>query len=417
MISRSQTHETTYLPFGRGEVLRFDLPPEVLVGACGAPRGEAQADVRSAARAAIEAPLGFPPLSQVAFPGDRVVLAVAPGTPQAARLVAALVAVLRDSGVSAELISVLTAAGADGLAPPDLTRDIAPADRPAVAQHVHDPQRHRDMCRIGESRAGRPLVVNRLLFDADLVITLGAIEAESALGYFGVYGALYPTLSDAKTQRRYRAPCLFDHPDRYFARTSGEAAEVAWMLGAKFSVQVVPGAGDDVLAVLAGDADEVAAAGRRRFAEAWTFELPRRAQLVVAAVDGEGSSHSWDALARALASARRVVADAGVIAVCSALDARPGAALKDLRRTADPDLALRRIRRERSGDMPAAEQLARALGTGRVYLLSRLAPEFVEDLGIAPVSEPIEIERLAARSESCILLANAQHVIASASEE
>lgn len=417
MISRPTTSDAIVLPYGPGRQLQFELPPDVLVGACGSPRGEALVDIAAATEAALAAPLGFPPLSQVAFPGDRVVLAVAPGTACAAQLVAAVVATLRASGVAADLISVLTAPGADGLTPPDLTREIAPADRAAIAQVVHDAARSRDLCRIGETRAGRPLVVNRQLFDADLVITIGAIEAESALGYFGVYSPLYPALSDAKTQRRYRAPCLFDDPARYFPQSSGEAAEAAWILGAKFTVQIVPGAGDRALAVLAGAGEEVAQAGSRLFAEAWTCELPQRAQLVVAALDGAEASRSWDALARAVSTARRLVADEGMIAVCSEIDATPGAALRDLRRTADPALALRRIRRERSGDMPAAEQLARALETGRVYLLSRMPTEWVEGLGVAPVDAPEDIERLAARSASCILVANAQRVVATVADE
>ena len=49
----------------------------------------------------------------------------------------------------------------------------------------------------------------------------------------------------------------------------GEADEAGWLLGARFTIQVVPGGGDDVLAVLAGDLDAVCRAGSQRCEDAW----------------------------------------------------------------------------------------------------------------------------------------------------
>ena len=53
-----------------------------------------------------------------------------------------------------------------------------------------------------------------------------------------------------------------------------------------------------------------------------------------------------------------------------------------------------------------------AMDKARVYLLSRLEESTVEDLGRVPVADSSDIARLATRHESCIVLANAQHVVA-----
>jgi hypothetical protein len=44
---------------------------------------------------------------------------------------------------------------------------------------------------------------------------------------------------------------------------------------------------------------------------------------------------------------------------------------------------------------------------GRVYLMSNLDEETVEDLGLGYISSVEEIDRLAQRCDSCILLADA----------
>ena len=71
------------------------------------------------------------------------------------------------------------------------------------------------------------------------------------------------------------------------------------------------------------------------------------------------------------------------------------------------DAALRQIRRENPRDALPARQLARALESHRVYLLSRLDAEVVEGLEIMPVNSPDDLCRLAQRSRSCLVVANA----------
>jgi len=75
------------------------------------------------------------------------------------------------------------------------------------------------------------------------------------------------------------------------------------------------------------------------------------------------------------------------------------------------EAAMRRIRKERPTDALPAAQLTRALDRAKVYLLSGLEPSVVEDLDMIHVAAAEELARLAARHESCILLANAPNVV------
>ena len=110
-----------------------------------------------------------------------------------------------------------------------------------------------------------------------------------------------------------------------------EADEVAWWLGVLMSIQIVPAAGGSVLHVLAGAPESVHRRGNALCREAWSCQVPRRAELVVAAIEGDRGQQSWENVGRALAAASRAVTDDGAIALCTELADRPGPALQWLR--------------------------------------------------------------------------------------
>ena len=107
----------------------------------------------------------------------------------------------------------------------------------------------------------------------------------------------------------------------------------------------------------------------------------------------------------------RLVEEDGAIAVCCDLAAPPGPALQRLIGAPSREEAVRQIRRDNPRDALPALQLARALETSRIYLLSRLDPGLVEDLEMIPIAGPEELARLAQRSDSCLVLANAVHAM------
>jgi hypothetical protein len=109
----------------------------------------------------------------------------------------------------------------------------------------------------------------------------------------------------------------------------------------------------------------------------------------------------------------RVVDDDGVIALCTDLSSPPGPALAPLVNADDPHAALEQVRKKRLADAFPATELAEALQRARVYLLSRLDEDVVEELGIAAVTDPSDLGRLARRHSSCIVLSDAQFMVPS----
>jgi hypothetical protein len=75
----------------------------------------------------------------------------------------------------------------------------------------------------------------------------------------------------------------------------------------------------------------------------------------------------------------------------------------------DSESLLHELRRDRTADATPAALLAEALERVKVFLLSDLEEEAVEDLGVGHVGSTEQIVRLSRQFASCILLGNAQH--------
>jgi nickel-dependent lactate racemase len=401
--------------YGTDSTLDLDLDDEAQVQACDAPRGVPIANVAAAAREALAAPLSFPPLAQSAVPGDKAVLAVEPGVPQAAVLVAEAAAALLAAGLAAEDITVLSISG-NGVgghshgqvedADADALLAALPADvRAAVELRQHDPYERDALSYLAATADALPIYINRAIHDADTVITIGTLRLPESLGYHGIHTGLFPTFSDASTRARFRSPKAMEPEEQEALRK--QADEVGWLLGPRFTIQVVPGGEGAVLNVLAGDQDEVLAAGSRACEEAWRFEVPYRAGLVVAALDGDASEQTWENVGRALASAARVLNDDGDVVICSRLAELPGPGLERIMGADDLFLALREIEQDKPYDSLPAAELARSLERGKVYLVSDLPEDRVEALGIIPIGAD-DVSGIASRYDSVIVLPSAQ---------
>ena len=404
------------LKYGFNNEVHLDLRPDALVAACDAPRGKPLENVSQAVATAVAAPLDFPPLVRATVPGDRIVIALEHGIPQSAEIVGAIVRTLLENGAAAEDIKILRTKNdlEAGVGDPRAGLNLETIDQ--ITVETHDLSDKGRMSYLAASSDGKPIYLNRTLFDADLVLPVGSLRLESGLGYHGVHDALFPAFSDQETQDRFRAAdATASEKERDLRRQ--EAQEVAWLLGVLFTIQIVPGPGESVLHVLAGDPGAVFSQGSRLCREAWSYEVPKRASLVVAAIEGASDRQTWENVARALAAASKAVAADGAIALCTDLEAQPGPSMRRIASADDPARTMRKIRKEKQPDLVQASQLAQTLERAKVYFLSRLDEEVVEEIGVAHVSDPDEIQRLVSRYDSCILLANAEYAVATPIED
>ncbi len=399
------------LRYGTSSSVTLEPRPGTLLAEFGRPQGEAIREVGQAVRRALNEPLDYPPLARGMTPGDRVVLALEPGLPQASEIVGAVVGCVVEAGVDPDGITVLQTRTDARRGASDPRAGLPLPWRRQVGWATHDPADRKQLAYLAALDSGEPLLLNRLLTEADVVLPIGAIGKPGALGYHGIHGAVYPTFSGQETQAKFYSAGVFHRDLAYRRHLLRECNEAGWLLGIQFTIQVIPGGGDTVLEVLAGQCDAVRRAGWERYRLAWGCAPRGRASLVVAAIEGNAGQQTWAQVGEALWVAARLAETGGAVALCCELQSPPGPVLQRLAARRSPRAALRALARHPCEEAWVAVQVCRALHHAHVYLLSRLDPTTVEALEMAPLADGAELARLVRRHASCIVLANAPHAL------
>lgn len=395
-----------HLKFGTSGVVALELEAKRLLAVCGEPAAANLSDVRAATAAALAEPLDFPSLAKAIVPGDKVVVTIEPDTPRRSAVVAAVIDVLLSAGVEPGDVVILQAAEA---APCDPTELLASKLRQAIGQATHDPHDASQFRYLASTQSGERVYLHHAIVDADVLVPIGCSRCNTALTWLDDLDGVYPTFSNQETRLRFRRPLGGGKSSS--TKLAEEAREAMWLLGAIFGIQVIPGTGDEALAVWAGGFDAVRTQALAEAERLWTSPSPRQAGLVVAGIAGGHGQQTWRNVGRALAAAARVVVQDGAIAICTELDTPPGMGLKRIGQAEDLHAALRAVQRERGDDAQETTHLAAALDRARVYFLSRLSDASVEELGMTPLTAPAEIARLAQRHGECLLLNNAQNAV------
>lgn len=395
------------LKYGASSTLELDVPDAALI-ARPDETDKVIEDPAAAVRKALADPVNFPPLSQAVVPGDRVVLALDPEVPQAGEIVAGAVAALVDAGVDPDHITVLQAQRHEHTA--DLSARLGSA-APGVVFSVHDPDDRGQLAYLAASKDASPIVLNRHLCDADLVLPINLVRPDVSLLYPGPQGGLCPTFADTATQQRFQTPNAMA-TRRQQQRRREEAEEVAWLLGIQLTLQVIAGPGDSLLHVLAGPDAELSSRSHQLAIDVWGYDIRDKAELVVATIEGQEDVQSWENFSRALHTAQQLCETGGTIVLCTDLATPPGPALRRLSQSEDKELLLKRLGNDRSADAISAWLLVDGRDTWHVFLLSQLDEATVESLGIGYVDTPAHINRISGHCKSCILLTDAHRAAA-----
>src|SRR5438128_3049372 len=235
------------LGFGR-EHLELDVPDRALIEVRRPAVSAPIADVSAAVEAALETPLGFPPLRRALTPDDHLAVVVDEELPRLAELVTPLLAHVGRAGVVPEAITLVCAPVSS--AQPWI--DNLPEAYEEVRLEIHDPRDRNRLSYLAMTRQGRRIYLNRTVVDADQVIVLSGRRYDPILGYSGAEGALYPALADEPVRRDAAAHLTMKPPGKQPAGWRQEATEVAWLLGAPFLVQIIEGADRAIEHMLGG---------------------------------------------------------------------------------------------------------------------------------------------------------------------
>lgn len=355
-------------------------------------------------------PLEFPPLASAVVPGDKVVLAAERRVPGLSAIVAALWRVLESSGVAPGDVCVLQPASLMPTDLPDPRCELPDAVRSSVQWHIHDASKPEACGYLASAASGERVYLSRELLEADFVLPISIAAFDPMLGYRGPGAVLYPGLSNveafAKTLGRGHSE-LGPDDDRPYRQL---IEEIVWLLGLQFAIQTLPHRhGGAASAVLVGGIEAVARRARKLLDRGWRVQRPARVDTVVAAVSSGEEPIRWDEVGAAVEAAQKLVTRGGRIVVLTDLAEAAGPGIELLRSQSSARGAIQQLRSQTPPDWLAASQLATAADWASVYLLSRLEANLVEELFLTPLESEQEVQRLLDMTESCVLLAGAQH--------
>jgi nickel-dependent lactate racemase len=394
------------LRYGKEKQFELEIDSDRLVAAPSAPRPSLgfKADLRAALRRPIE----FPSVEQAVIPEDRVTLALDRHTPGSAALVAGIWEILAPRGLDPDRFVVIQPATRVASDLSDPRAELPDEIRQRVPWILHDPTRKDRCVYLASTATGERIYLAREVVEADFLMSVGAITFDPLMGYRGTNSVFYPGLSSADAMLRTHGQGHVELGPEEVRPLRELVDEVGWLLGNPFTIQVIPAASRGVSRVLAGVGEPVFAQGKKLLAEQWLVEVDERPDVVVAAIDHEVGPHAWEQLGAAVEVARSLVARGGKIVILSDLNADLPPGLDVIRSSQSARDAIRPLRTQAPPDLICATQLAAAADWARIYLLSGLSDDVVDELFLTPVANETEVRRLLNDESRCLFLESAQ---------
>jgi len=248
------------VPFDRGE-LTFDLPPGWRGRVLESKSVPPIQDVPAAITQAVANPTNSPPLRELARPGDKVCIVFTDVTRASPDwlLVPPVLAELEAAGVRDEDITLLCGVGmhrASTRAEKVAKLGQAIVDRYRVIDH--EPQNADALVDLGTTESGIPLSVNKVAYQADLLIATGIVEPHQYAGYSGGRKTLAVGAAGEAMIAYTHGPHMVDHPGTRLGRIEGNpfheaVTEAARRARLRFIVNVVQDDQKQVVYVRAGE--------------------------------------------------------------------------------------------------------------------------------------------------------------------
>ncbi len=407
--------EVYRIPFGERS-LSFRLPEGMSARIVTSVQRSALADPQAAIEAALDAPLGSPPLEQlVASTRPQTVCIAFTDATRACPdhlLVPAILVRLRSAGVPDDAITLLCAVG--------LHRSSTQAEKHLklgrVVDHYrivdHDARDRLNMVHVGYTEGGIPLTVSKLAYDADLLLATGIVEPHQYAGYSGGAKTVSIGCGGEETIAATHSPIMLDRPGVRLGYVEGNpfqeaVREVAQRAGLKFVLNVIQDEAHRILRVGAGAPaavhDDLVAFSRHIF----EIQLPHQYDLAIVGVGAPKDVNLYQA-SRAITylqlTARPAVRPGGILILPAACPEGAGqgvgeqrflAALRDA-----PDVETMLDGMRANGYPPGAQRafvVGQVLTQVEVIVVGAQDPQVVRDCKMIPAESMEEAFAVARR--------------------
>jgi len=241
--------------------LTFELPKGMTGTLVESKRVPPIEGVEKAVADALAHPVNSPRMRELARSGDTVCIVFTDITRASPDylLVPPLLAELEAAGIRDEDITLLCGIGMHR--PSTLEEKVAKLGQAVVDRYRvvdHKPQNPEALVDLGVTESGIPLSVNRIAYEADLLVATGIVEPHQYAGYSGGRKTLAVGAAGERMIAYTHGPQMVDHPGTRLGRIEGNpfheaVTEAARRAGLKFIVNVVLDDEKRVVAVRSGE--------------------------------------------------------------------------------------------------------------------------------------------------------------------
>ncbi len=281
------------LDYGRSG-LAVDVPDDRLVGPLAVREVAPLDDPSFAVAAALERPIGTPPLRKLAEGRGDVCIVVADITRPVPNkvLLGPILDVLHGAGIPRERVLILVATGMHR--PSTLAERIEMLGEEIVAKYRVEDHHGTSLAEhtlVGTTSRGIPAWIDSRYASAGLKITTGLIEPHLMAGYSGGRKLICPGIAALETVKLWHSPALLENPRASYGILEGnpvheENTRIGRLAGCDFIVNVTLDSQRRVTSVVAGDMEEAFLKGAHFIAGICKAQVAQPVDIVVTGCGG-----------------------------------------------------------------------------------------------------------------------------------
>jgi nickel-dependent lactate racemase len=310
-----------WIPYGKTEVCAR-IPTRNFLDYIEPKEKPEVSDPKAEIERALSQPIGTQRLSEIAKPGNKVVIVVDDATRATPShlMIPPLLDELNKAGVKDEDVTVIFGCGSHRAVTPEEKEKLVGKETLERVQTISHDYMAEDQVFLGETSQGTKVSVNKVFAEADVKVLAGDINLHYYAGYGGGRKGVLPAVSSAETIQQNHA--LLVHPKATTGVLEDNPVHIDMMEAAKlakvdFILNIVTNSKKELVKAFAGDHEQAFLEGTKLVDEMYKVPIEQRANIVVVSAGGHPNDINLYQASKAIHNALEAVKRRGIIVLAA----------------------------------------------------------------------------------------------------